>query len=96
VPALIETLRSLAVSEGLFLLRDFALAPDVFSGDYLETDLASFPAERDWDFPDRSIPDCSGMTALRGARPCVDQLATSSQFARIWHGTWMGSTPIVR
>jgi 8-oxo-dGTP pyrophosphatase MutT (NUDIX family) len=51
----------------ILLLHDFALAPDVFRGDYLETDFATFLAWRDWDFPDRSIRDCSGMAALRGA-----------------------------
>lgn len=51
----------------VLLLHDFALAPDVFHGDYLETDFASFLAWRDWDFPDPSIRNCFGMAALRGA-----------------------------
>src|SRR6516164_8050235 len=51
----------------ILLLHDFALAPDVFRGDYLETDYASFLAWRDWDFPDHSIRNCFGMAALRGA-----------------------------
>jgi 8-oxo-dGTP pyrophosphatase MutT (NUDIX family) len=51
----------------VLLLHDFALAPDVFRGDYLETDFASFLAWRDWDFPDRSIRNCFGMAVLRGA-----------------------------
>ena len=50
----------------ILLLHDFALAPDVFRGDYLETDYASFLAWRDWDFPDRSIRNCFAMAALRG------------------------------
>jgi len=51
----------------VLVLHDFALAPDVFRGDFLETDFASFLAWRDWDFPDRSIRNCFGMAALRGA-----------------------------
>jgi hypothetical protein len=51
----------------VLVLHDFALAPDVFHGDYLETDFASFLAWRDWDFPDRSIRNCFGLAALRGA-----------------------------
>jgi hypothetical protein len=51
----------------VLLLYDFALAPDVFRGDYLETDFASFLAWQDWDFPDRSIRNCFGIAALRGA-----------------------------
>jgi hypothetical protein len=51
----------------ILLLHDFALAPHVFRGDYLETDFASFLAWRDWDFPDRSIRNCFGMGVLRGA-----------------------------
>jgi 8-oxo-dGTP pyrophosphatase MutT (NUDIX family) len=51
----------------VLVLHDFALASDVFHGDYLETDFASFLAWRDWDFPDRSIRNCFGMAALRGA-----------------------------
>jgi 8-oxo-dGTP pyrophosphatase MutT (NUDIX family) len=51
----------------VLVLHDFALAPDVFRGDYLETDFASFLAWRDWDFPDRSIHNCFGLAALRGA-----------------------------
>jgi hypothetical protein len=51
----------------VLLLHDFALAPDVFRGDYLETNFASLLAWRDWDFPDRSIRNCFGMAALRGA-----------------------------
>ena len=34
----------------ILLLHDFALAPDVFRGDYLDTDFATFLAWRDWDF----------------------------------------------
>jgi hypothetical protein len=49
----------------VLLLHDFALALDVFSGDYLETDFASFLAWQDWDFPDRSIRNCFGVAALR-------------------------------
>jgi 8-oxo-dGTP pyrophosphatase MutT (NUDIX family) len=51
----------------VLLLHDFALAPDVFRGAYLETDFASLLAWRDWDFPDRSIRNCFGIAALRGA-----------------------------
>jgi 8-oxo-dGTP pyrophosphatase MutT (NUDIX family) len=51
----------------VLVLHDFALAPDVFHGDYLDTDFASFLAWRDWDFPDRSIRNCFGLAALRGA-----------------------------
>ena len=51
----------------VLLLHDFAVAPDVFRGDYLETDFASFLAWRDWDFPDHSIRNCFGMAVLRGA-----------------------------
>jgi 8-oxo-dGTP pyrophosphatase MutT (NUDIX family) len=51
----------------VLVLHDFALAPDVFRGDYLETDFASFLAWRDWDFPDGSIRNCFGLAALRGA-----------------------------
>ena len=51
----------------VLVLHDFALAPDVFRGDYLETDFASFLAWRDWDFPDPSVYNCFGLAALRGA-----------------------------
>jgi 8-oxo-dGTP pyrophosphatase MutT (NUDIX family) len=50
----------------VLLLHDFATGPDVFRGDYLETDFASFLAWRDWDFPDHSIRNCFGMAVLRG------------------------------
>jgi hypothetical protein len=51
----------------VLVLHDFALASNVLRGDFLETDFASFLAWRDWDFPDRSIRNCFGMAALRGA-----------------------------
>jgi len=51
----------------VLLLHDFVLAPDVFRGDFFETDFASFLAWQDWDFPDRSIRNCFGIAALRGA-----------------------------
>jgi len=51
----------------VLLLHDFAIGPDVFRGDYFETDFASLLTWRDWDFPDRSIRNCFGIAALRGA-----------------------------
>jgi 8-oxo-dGTP pyrophosphatase MutT (NUDIX family) len=51
----------------VLLLHDHAVEGDVFRGQYLEADFASFIACRDWGFPDKSIKNCFALGALRGA-----------------------------
>jgi hypothetical protein len=51
----------------ILLLHDHAIADDVFRGDYLETDYASFIAWRDWGCPDATIKNCFSLGALRGS-----------------------------
>jgi hypothetical protein len=51
----------------ILLMRDCRFAGGVLSGEYFETDFASFLAWRDWQFPDRSVYDCFAQAALRGA-----------------------------
>jgi 8-oxo-dGTP pyrophosphatase MutT (NUDIX family) len=51
----------------ILLLHHHAIADDVFRGDYLETDYASFIAWRDWGFPDATIRNCFSLGALRAS-----------------------------
>jgi 8-oxo-dGTP pyrophosphatase MutT (NUDIX family) len=44
-----------------------AIAGDVLTGAYLETDFASFIAWRDWGFPDKAMRNCFAMAALRSS-----------------------------
>src|ERR1700733_2667481 len=49
----------------VLLARHPVFSADRFSADFFETDFASFPAWRDWGFPDASVFNGFGMGALR-------------------------------
>jgi 8-oxo-dGTP pyrophosphatase MutT (NUDIX family) len=77
----------------VLVLHDFVLEPDVFRGDYLETDFASFLAWRDWDFPDRSVRNCFALAALRAADGAFLLGVMADHTANAGKAYFVGGTP---